>query len=138
MKGVLSRGMPALLQPGWAGGDAASCAPPPCLSPPGAPPLSMPVLICTPATLPAPQVVNLGNGRVVGSLAGHAEDSSVEAVCFSRHIPNVAMSGGMDGNLICWDLGAAVVSTRATCSHPEVRVGRGPCCSAGACTLHAR
>lgn len=71
------------------------------------------------------QVVNLGNGRVVGSLGGngtgHMEETSVEAVAFSRHLQHVALSGGMDGNMIEWDLGAAVVSTRATCPHPEVR-----------------
>lgn len=63
----------------------------------------------------------MGNGRVVASLSGHAEDSSVEAVAFSRHLPHVALSGGMDGALLVWDLGAAVASTRATCTHPDVR-----------------
>lgn len=66
-----------------------------------------------------PKVVNLGNGRVVASLAGHQEDTSVEAVAFSRHLQHVAMSGGMDGQLLVWDLNAAVASTRATCQHPE-------------------
>ena len=65
-------------------------------------------------------MVNLSNGRVVASLAGHQEDSSVEAVAFSRHLQHVAMSGGMDGQLLVWDLNAAVASTRATCQHPEV------------------
>lgn len=66
-------------------------------------------------------MVNLSNGRVVASLVGgHQEDSSVEAVAFSRHLQHVAMSGGMDGQLVLWDLNAAVASTRATCQHPEV------------------
>jgi hypothetical protein len=58
---------------------------------------------------------------VVASLgAGHMEDTSVEAVAFSRQLPHVAMSAGMDGRLILWDLAAAVASTRALCEHPEV------------------
>lgn len=73
-------------------------------------------------------MVNLGNGRVVASLAGHQEDTSVEAVAFSRHLQHVAMSGGMDGQLLVWDLNAAVASTRATCQHPEVGWARGTVC----------
>jgi WD40 repeat protein len=68
------------------------------------------------------QVVNIQSGRVVASLAGHDDDTSVEAVAFSRHLPHVAMSAGMDGKLVLWDLAAAVASTRATCEHPNVRI----------------
>jgi hypothetical protein len=74
---------------------------------------------------------------VVASLAGHDEDSSTEAVAFSRHQPNVAMSAGMDGKLILWDLAAA--GQRAICGHPEVGLGmvldagvvlsKCPCCT---------
>eukprot|EP00887_Chlorella_sp_A99_P001893 scaffold18.g1893.t1 len=63
------------------------------------------------------KVVNLHSGRVVATLAGHAEDSSVEGVAFSRHLPAVAMSGGLDGALIAWDV--ATAQPRATCQHPE-------------------
>ncbi|EFN58343.1 hypothetical protein CHLNCDRAFT_142394 [Chlorella variabilis] len=66
-----------------------------------------------------PKVVNLSNGRVVASLAGHEEESSIEAVAFSHHLPHVAMSAGMDGRLMVWDLAAAVPGQRATCQHPD-------------------
>ena len=104
-----------------AGGAALSFAhsrPPP--PPPPPPPLPPPPLL-------HPQVVSLHNGRVVASLGGgHDEDSSVEAVAFSRHLPHVALSAGMDGKLVVWDLGTvggAAASTRAICQHAEVRGG---------------
>ena len=73
-------------------------------------------------------MVNLSNGRVVASLAGHEEESSIEAVAFSHHLPHVAMSAGMDGRLMVWDLAAAVPGQRATCQHPDVSSHTG--CSA--------
>ena len=40
-------------------------------------------------------------------------ECSVEAVAFSHHLPHVAMSAGMDGRLILWDLAAAVAGEGA-------------------------
>lgn len=79
--------------------------------------------------------MNIQSGRVMASLAGHDDETSVEAVAFSRHLPHVAMSAGMDGRLILWDLAAAVASTRAICEHPDVRsaarAGPSPAAPAG-------
>lgn len=95
---------------------------------------------CAPASLVLPppllQVVNIQNGRVVASLGqGHDEDTSVEAVAFSRQLPHVAMSAGMDGKLILWDLASAAASTRATCEHPDVSAD--PAAAGSGCLLLA-
>ena len=58
--------------------------------------------------------------QVINTLVGHEEESSVEAVAFSRHLP-LAASGGLDGKLIVWDV--ATASARATCEHPDVSSG---------------
>ena len=61
---------------------------------------------------------------MVASLAGvHEEETSVEAVAFSPHLPSAAISAGMDGKLVVWDL--AATSARTTCQHPEVCAGVG-------------
>ncbi|GAB4816441.1 hypothetical protein N2152v2_003487 [Parachlorella kessleri] len=62
------------------------------------------------------KVVNVHTGKVISTLNGHEEGSSVEAVAFSRHLP-LAVSAGLDGKLIVWDV--ATASARATCQHPE-------------------
>lgn len=70
------------------------------------------------------KVVNIQHGRVVSTLAGHDEDTSVEAVAFSRRLP-IVMTAGMDGKLLLWDVTTA--QTRAACEHPAVSALRRVC-----------
>jgi WD40 repeat protein len=59
-------------------------------------------------------IVNLQNGRITGTLAGHTK--SVETVGLSSMLP-LAATGGMDGKLIIWDLQS--LTLRSTCEHED-------------------
>lgn len=59
-------------------------------------------------------IVNIQNGKVAGTLAGH--DKSVECVGLSSRLP-ITATGGMDGNLIIWDL--QTLSSRNICRHED-------------------
>lgn len=62
------------------------------------------------------KIVNLEAGRVVGTMRGHDEETSVEAAEFMPNL-QVVGTGGLDGKLIFWDL--ATTAVRATCQHDE-------------------
>lgn len=80
------------------------------------------------------KLVALETGRIVGSLVGHEEEGSVEAVAFVPGL-NVVATCGMDGKLIVWDV--ATATARTTCEHPGVSLyDVKPFSISYACPLH--
>lgn len=65
------------------------------------------------------RIVSLSKGVVVGALAGHTEDESVEAIGFIE-LPGGAavVSAGTDGQAHIWDL--HTMRKRATLEHEDV------------------
>lgn len=63
------------------------------------------------------KLVSVEHGRVLGSFEGHQSGTSIEGLAFMNNLP-VCASGGMDGNLIVWDV--ATFAPRVECRHPEV------------------
>lgn len=66
------------------------------------------------------RVISLSKGEVVGTLGGHTEGESIEAVQFidltgSGSGPGVAATGATDGKICIWDLGT--MRLRTTLSH---------------------
>ncbi|GJJ08630.1 hypothetical protein Clacol_002849 [Clathrus columnatus] len=64
------------------------------------------------------RVVSLVKGDVVGSLEGHTEGESIEAVAWMSYAgAEVALTGGTDGKICLWDLGA--MRLRITMEHAD-------------------
>lgn len=62
------------------------------------------------------KVVAMDTGRIITTLKGHDEDSSIESVLFLPKL-SLAATGGMDGKLIVWDVPSS--TPRVVCEHPE-------------------
>lgn len=68
------------------------------------------------------RVISLSKGEVVGTLGGHTEGESIEAVQFidltgSATGPGVAATGATDGKICIWDL--STMRLRATLTHED-------------------
>jgi ribosome assembly protein SQT1 len=62
------------------------------------------------------RVISLSRGDVVGSLEGHKEAESIEAVAWMEFAgTDVAVTGGTDGKVCVWDIGA--MRLRTTLEH---------------------
>lgn len=62
------------------------------------------------------RVVSLLKGDVVGSLIGHTQGESIEAVAWMTYAgAEVAVTGGTDGKICLWDLGT--MRLRITMEH---------------------
>jgi len=68
------------------------------------------------------RVVSLSKGEIVGTLGGHTEGESIEAVHFldltgSDSGPGVAATGATDGKICIWDL--STMRLRTTLNHED-------------------
>ena len=64
------------------------------------------------------KLASIEGARIIGSLEGHADGTSIEGIAFVQDMP-VAATAGMDGKLIVWDM--ASCAKRLECQHTEVR-----------------
>ena len=62
------------------------------------------------------KVVSLETGRIMTTLKGHDEETSIEAVLFIPSL-SLAATGGLDGKLIVWDIPTS--TPRVVCEHPD-------------------
>jgi len=64
------------------------------------------------------RVISLGKGGVVGSLEGHKEEESIEAVAWMEVAgTEVALTAGTDGKVCIWDL--STMRLRSTLEHSD-------------------